>query len=74
MTLGDLHKDAVAVAQDIETTEKGVAVTAADSGGWVRARSHLTTPADARDAAINYADRTPELPFLTGAVTKGGAE
>lgn len=74
MALGDLHKDAVAVAQDIETTEKGVAVTAADSDGWVRGRSYLTTPADARDAAISYADRTPQLPFLATSVTGGGSE
>lgn len=71
MALGDLHKDAVAVVQAIGTDERGVAVTAADSGGWVRARSYLTTPEEARDAALRHADRTPFLPSLD-VVADGG--
>ncbi|MFD7101758.1 FtsK/SpoIIIE domain-containing protein [Streptomyces celluloflavus] len=47
MALGDLNKDAVVVAQSIGEAERGVAVTAGDMGGWARARSHLTTPAEA---------------------------
>jgi S-DNA-T family DNA segregation ATPase FtsK/SpoIIIE len=64
MTLGDLHKDAVAVAQSIQPSEQGVIVTTAGTRGWVRARSHLTTPDDAARLAGQYADRTPNLPFL----------
>ena len=59
MTLGDLHKDAVAVAQTIHAGEQGVAVTTAEGVGWVRARSHLTAPEDAGRLAAQYADRTP---------------
>ncbi|MGP4112518.1 FtsK/SpoIIIE domain-containing protein [Streptomyces sp. 4N509B] len=68
MALGDLHKDAVAVAQSIRPDEEGVAVTGADSGGWVRGRSYLTTPDQAREAALTHADHTPRLPMLTIAV------
>lgn len=64
MTLGDLHKDAVAVAQSIRPSEQGVAVTTADATGWVRARSYLTTPDDAARLAGQYAKCTPNLPFL----------
>jgi S-DNA-T family DNA segregation ATPase FtsK/SpoIIIE len=71
MTLGDLHKDAVAVAQSIEAGQQGVAVTTADGAGWVRARSLLTTPADAYRSAEQYADRTPRLAFLDGAAEAG---
>lgn len=74
MTLGDLHKDAVVVAQSIEATEQGVAVMASDSGGWVRGRSHLTTPAEARDTALGHAERTPALPFLAEAAKGGRTE
>ncbi|MGW5355146.1 FtsK/SpoIIIE domain-containing protein [Streptomyces sp. NPDC004031] len=71
MTLGDLHKEAVAVAQSIQPGEQGVAVTTADAGvGWVRARSHHTTPEDASRLAGKYAERTPHLGFL-GAATDG---
>ncbi|MYU12967.1 cell division protein FtsK [Streptomyces sp. SID8361] len=55
MTLGDLNKDAVAVAQSIGEAEQGVAVTTGDTGGWMRGRSHLTTPAEAQVTAAEYA-------------------
>ncbi|MEO3751758.1 FtsK/SpoIIIE domain-containing protein [Streptomyces sp. B6B3] len=71
MALGDLHKDAVAVAQSIRTDEQGVAVTVADSGGWVRGRTYLTTPDDARKATLEHADRTPRLPLLALAKERG---
>ncbi|GGO56272.1 conjugal transfer protein TraS [Streptomyces daqingensis] len=75
MTLGDIHKDAVVVAQSIEASEQGVAVMASDSGGWVRGRSHLTTPAEARDTASRHAESAPALLCLTKvAAAKGGAE
>jgi S-DNA-T family DNA segregation ATPase FtsK/SpoIIIE len=64
MVLGDLHKDAVAVAQTIRSSEQGVAVTTADAAGWVRARSHHTSPEDAGRLATRYAERTPALAFL----------
>ncbi|MEU5187208.1 FtsK/SpoIIIE domain-containing protein [Streptomyces klenkii] len=61
MTLGDLNKDAVAVAQSITPDEKGVAVCTGPDGGWDRARSHLTTVEEAHKAAIAHAHLTPEL-------------
>ncbi|SFD21213.1 FtsK/SpoIIIE domain-containing protein [Streptomyces aidingensis] len=64
MALGDLNKDAVAVAQAIHLREQGVAVTTADGAGWVRARSYPTTPAEAKEASLRYASRKPWLPFL----------
>ncbi|WUH93519.1 FtsK/SpoIIIE domain-containing protein [Streptomyces sp. NBC_00433] len=71
MTLGDLHKDAVAVAQSIQPAEQGMAVTTADAAGWVRARSYLTVPADAARLVDAYADRTPHLAFLDDATGAG---
>ncbi|MCW7945617.1 hypothetical protein AAW14_27320 [Streptomyces hygroscopicus] len=37
LTLGDLNKDAVAVAQSITAEERGVAVCTGPDGGWGRA-------------------------------------
>ncbi|GAA3849063.1 FtsK/SpoIIIE domain-containing protein [Streptomyces sedi] len=71
MALGDLNKDAAAVAQSIGTHEQGVAVLAADSGGWVRGRSHLTKPDAARETAHRHACATPSLPALQTAVEAG---
>ncbi|CAG6398584.1 FtsK/SpoIIIE domain-containing protein [Streptomyces cocklensis] len=71
MTLGDLHKDAVAVAQTINAGEQGVAVTTADTVGWVRARSHFTTLDVVARMAAQYADRTPHLAFLDDATEAG---
>nr|WP_286160158.1 FtsK/SpoIIIE domain-containing protein [Streptomyces yunnanensis] len=67
MTLGDLNKDAVVVAQSISEAEQGVAITTGDTGGWMRGRSHLTTPAEARAAAAEHARMTPRPKFLAGA-------
>ncbi|MEU1673988.1 FtsK/SpoIIIE domain-containing protein [Streptomyces roseifaciens] len=61
MALGDLNKDAVAVAQSITPGEKGVAVCTGAEGGWDRARSHLTTADHARKAAATHAHLTPEF-------------
>lgn len=66
MTLGDLNKDAVVVAQSIRETEQGVAVTSGDLGGWMRGRSHLTTPAEVQATAAEFAHLTPHLPHLNG--------
>ncbi|MFJ9617197.1 FtsK/SpoIIIE domain-containing protein [Streptomyces noursei] len=70
MALGDLNKDAVVVAQSIGEAEPGVAVTTGDTSGWMRGRSHLTTPAEARAAAAEHARMTPRPKFLAG--TPGG--
>ncbi|MFI9081857.1 FtsK/SpoIIIE domain-containing protein [Streptomyces sioyaensis] len=74
MTLGDLNKDAVAVAQSISAEEKGVAVCTGTDGGWGRARSHLTQPEEAKEAAVKYADLAPELPGLARALESLDAE
>ncbi|HET6354035.1 FtsK/SpoIIIE domain-containing protein [Streptomyces sp.] len=68
MTLGDLNKDAVAVAQSITSQERGVAVCTGTEGGWDRARSHLTPTEEARKTASAYAGITPELPGLDQAL------
>ncbi|MEV8547967.1 FtsK/SpoIIIE domain-containing protein [Streptomyces sp. NPDC051572] len=68
MTLGDLNKDAVAVAQTITAEERGVAVCTGPDGGWSRARSHLTTTQEAMSTARKYSGMTPELPALDRAL------
>ncbi len=69
MTLGDLNKDAVAVAQSITAEERGVAVCTGPDGGWSRGRSHLTPTEEAVSTARStYAATVPELPALNGAV------
>ncbi|MFG2369922.1 FtsK/SpoIIIE domain-containing protein [Streptomyces sp. NPDC048504] len=64
MTLGDLNKDAVAVAQTITAEERGVAVCTGPDGGWSRARSHLTPTEEAVSTARKYSGMTPELPAI----------
>ncbi|MFR0356653.1 FtsK/SpoIIIE domain-containing protein [Streptomyces sediminimaris] len=68
MTLGDLNKDAVAVAQSITAEERGVAVCTGQEGGWSRARSHLTPTEQAVTITQKYAATTPTLPALHGVV------
>ncbi|MBK3574305.1 cell division protein FtsK [Streptomyces sp. MBT65] len=68
MTLGDLNKDAVAVAQTITADERGVAVCTGPDGGWSRARSHLTSTQEAVSTARKYSGMTPELPALDRAL------
>jgi S-DNA-T family DNA segregation ATPase FtsK/SpoIIIE len=68
MTLGDLNKDAVAVAQSITAEERGVAVCTGPDGGWSRARSHLTPTEEAVSTARKYSGMTPELPALDRAL------
>ncbi|MEU5129997.1 FtsK/SpoIIIE domain-containing protein [Streptomyces mobaraensis] len=72
MTLGDLNKDAVAVAQAITAEEKGTAVCTGPDGGWDRARSHLTTPDEARRTAEKYSDLTPDLDEIHHALLLAG--
>ncbi|MET8680921.1 FtsK/SpoIIIE domain-containing protein [Streptomyces sp. NPDC004647] len=75
MALGDLNKDAVAVAQSITPEEQGVAVCTGADGGWGRARSHLTTTEEAKQTAAKHGDLTPELPGVARALeTAGGGE
>ncbi|MEU6573993.1 FtsK/SpoIIIE domain-containing protein [Streptomyces sp. NPDC046805] len=64
MALGDLNKDAVAVAQSITAQERGVAVCTGPDGGWSRARSHLTPTEEAVAITRKYAATTPELPAI----------
>ncbi|NGO42102.1 FtsK/SpoIIIE domain-containing protein [Streptomyces ureilyticus] len=64
MTLGDLNKDAVTVAQSITAEERGVAVCTGPDGGWSRARSHLTPTEEAVATARKHAAMTPELPAI----------
>ncbi|MFI6860849.1 FtsK/SpoIIIE domain-containing protein [Streptomyces sp. NPDC050421] len=71
MALGDLSPDAVAVVQSITEEEQGVAVTTM-GGRWLRARSVITTPDDARESARQHAHRTPRLALTGPSLTKGG--
>ncbi|XUL89441.1 FtsK/SpoIIIE domain-containing protein [Streptomyces galilaeus] len=68
MTLGDLSKDAVAVAQTITAEERGVAVCTGPDGGWSRARSHLTSTEEAVSTARKYSGMTPQLPAIERAL------
>ncbi|MFF7413811.1 FtsK/SpoIIIE domain-containing protein [Streptomyces lydicus] len=71
MALGDLNKEAVAVAQSIGETEQGVAVTVGDMGAWMRSRSRLTTSAEVQQVAAKFADVTPDLRCLAGTASGG---
>ncbi|WP_406442722.1 FtsK/SpoIIIE domain-containing protein [Streptomyces sp. NBC_01613] len=68
MTLGDLNKDAVAVAQAITAEERGVAVCTGPDGGWSRARSHLTPTDEAVATSRKHSAMTPELPAIDRAL------
>lgn len=61
MVLGDVWPEAVAVAQMITATERGVAVTADGSGSWVRARGTLTSAEEAERVALETSRLTPVL-------------
>ncbi|MCO5992999.1 FtsK/SpoIIIE domain-containing protein [Actinoallomurus rhizosphaericola] len=51
MTLGDMDPAALEAARAIPAETPGVAIVAGSDGSWHRARSALTTEADAEDAA-----------------------
>jgi S-DNA-T family DNA segregation ATPase FtsK/SpoIIIE len=68
MTLGDLNKDAVTVAQAITAEERGVAVCTGPDGSWSRARSHFTPTEEAVSTARKHAALTPDLPALNRAL------
>lgn len=74
MTLGDLDGDAVATAQRITGEEQGIAVVYGDDGYWMRARSILTTPEQARRIAERYAHLTPSLGQLGTALDGTGVD
>lgn len=61
MVLGDIWPEAVAVAQMILATERGVAVTSDGSGSWVRARATLTSAEEAERVALETAALTPVI-------------
>lgn len=75
MTLGDIHTDAVVVAQSITEDEQGVAVIAMQ-GRWTRARSHLITSEDVAEIAATLPPLNPLLSGLGSAATEkwGDAE
>jgi S-DNA-T family DNA segregation ATPase FtsK/SpoIIIE len=64
MTLGDLNRDAAEVAQAISPAEPGVAITATETGGWVRAKAYYTSPAEARAVADTTVGGMPYVAFL----------
>ena len=64
MALGDLDPESVAAAQLISADQQGVAIAFTESGAWMRARSVLVTPDQARQIAEKYAARTPVLSGL----------
>ena len=74
MVLGDLWRDAVAVAQMITPDERGTAVTSDGAGSWVRAKGTLTSPEEAADVAFVTAKLTPVLPGIDVSWNDGGGE
>ncbi|MFB8244802.1 FtsK/SpoIIIE domain-containing protein [Streptomyces sp. NPDC055952] len=64
MGLGDIAPDAVAAATTIAPDRPGVAVAGDTSGGWSRIRTPETSSEEVVAACRQYADLTPELPFL----------
>ncbi|MEY9941282.1 S-DNA-T family DNA segregation ATPase FtsK/SpoIIIE [Streptacidiphilus sp. MAP5-52] len=64
MALGDLDPDAVEAVQRITAAQQGVGVTFGWDGQWMRARSILTTPEQARRIADKYAHLAPIMSEL----------
>lgn len=65
MVLGDLAPDAVDAVQEISIEAPGTAVIAdAQTGGWLRARTHPITPKQAQEVAEEFAHLTPSLDDL----------
>ncbi|MEV0438012.1 FtsK/SpoIIIE domain-containing protein [Streptomyces spectabilis] len=71
MTLGDINKDAVVVAQSITEDEQGVCVVAMQ-GRWTRARSHLISQEERAEIAATDPPRSPFLSGMDSAPAKGG--
>ncbi len=72
MALGDLSPDAVAAAQMITEAEPGVAISVANGGVWMRARSVPVTADQARQTAETHAVLTPALSSLGWAGHRDG--
>ncbi|MEU6094281.1 FtsK/SpoIIIE domain-containing protein [Streptomyces sp. NPDC047079] len=64
MGLGDIAPDAVMAATTIAPDRPGVAVAGDTSGGWSRIRTPETSKDDVVAVCRQFADLTPELPFL----------
>jgi DNA segregation ATPase FtsK/SpoIIIE, S-DNA-T family len=64
MTLGDIAPEAVEVALMLTPAQQGFAVATDNEGGWLRARSVLTSAEAAASVASRYAGMTPVLPGL----------
>ncbi|MEV7883777.1 FtsK/SpoIIIE domain-containing protein [Streptomyces sp. NPDC002817] len=64
MGLGDIAPDAVVSVTGIRADRPGVAVAGDASGYWSRIRTPEVTPDQAAAVCRQFADLTPELPFL----------
>ncbi|MFF4208675.1 FtsK/SpoIIIE domain-containing protein [Streptomyces sp. NPDC001796] len=64
MGLGDIAPDAVMAATTIAPDRPGVAVAGDTSGGWSRIRTPETSSDEVVAVCRQFADLTPELPFL----------
>ncbi|MFD8394033.1 FtsK/SpoIIIE domain-containing protein [Streptomyces sp. NPDC059680] len=64
MGLGDIAPDAVAAVTTIRPDRPGIAVAGDSSGRWSRIRTPEITPDEAAAVCRDFADLTPELPFL----------
>lgn len=74
MCLGDLFPEAVAAALLLTPSDQGVAVTTDGAGGWVRAKSVLTTPEQAAETARAFAAQAPALPGIARPAFAGGGD
>jgi S-DNA-T family DNA segregation ATPase FtsK/SpoIIIE len=74
MCLGDLFPEAVAAALLLTPSDQGVAVTTDGAGGWVRAKSVLTSSEEAAETARAHAAMTPILPGIAPPDFMGGGD
>ena len=74
MCLGDLFPEAVAAAMLLTPSDQGVAVTTDGAGGWVRAKSVLTSSDEAAESARAHAAMAPMLPGIVPPDFTGGGE
>ena len=74
MCLGDLFPEAVPAALLLTPADRGVAVTTDGAGGWVRAKSVLTSAEEAAETARAHAAMAPALPGIEPPDFTGGGE
>jgi S-DNA-T family DNA segregation ATPase FtsK/SpoIIIE len=74
MCLGDLFPEAVAAALLLTPTDRGVAVTTDGAGGWVCAKSVLTSSEEAAEIARAHAAMAPALPGIAPPDFSGGGD